>query len=474
MKKTHRSTVNKLRQKNLFSLFSIFVSTFLLAALLSNNAKSALPEIPSELIFVTDKGVYRQNVQMSYFPGTELKFHPGFIVASTENESPSAVESRWQALFTADLNRKESYRPLGVFGAVKRRLAWNKFYANIRVRPEDPKNHTDPAYDWSKLDAIFEINAVRNEGALVFIEIGDISFSPYPKAPIWLGKPPYNGLFLAGFDGGSGAQKSMPKYYRYTTPDSRGLGKGTSPGIMEEFIYFHQAMHDHLVATGNINKVMGVNGGSEIYTGKNFVPPKDWSLTDMRHGSALRYRLLSKIWGKSNIVVHAASITSQKLRTIAWPYMQDPIVGMIFPDMKMSGTNNISGESRFDGPDGNYQKDKRPLLQNTETNGYRSHTYFAPEIPNPWNYSNVKVPQTASHILWALSGKPKNVNKDSGLGQTEEDPPGIMPVHMITVDWNRRGQTHKPSLEEWHKAIDTFGPPGTFAFPYFPTGYMPE
>ena len=433
------------------------------------------PETPTGLcINNANCANFTDSSQSGFFPGTNIKFYPGFVIASNVDEAPSSIEARWQAFFTTEGNRKASYRPPGVFGSVTRRLSWKQFYVDQKIRPENPQNHEDPNYDWSKLDAVFNINAVKNEGAHVYISVGDISYSPWPKAPAWLAKPPYDGIFIAGTDGGSGGQKAMVKYYRYSALDSRGLSRGASPGIVDEFAYFHRAMHDHLVATGNINKVMAIAGGGEIYTGKNFVPPPDWSLEDMRHGAALRYKLLADIWGQSNIHVFATTISSDLNRQIAWPYMQDPIVGMTYPDMKLNGTNNISTPTRFNGLDGTYQKDVRPLIQMTESNGQRDNTYFARDIPNPWGYSHVTVPQTASHILWTLSGSPKGANKDSSLGQVGEDPPGLIPVHYIVVDFDRSWQKKSPSVEEWHEAVDTFGPPGTFAFPYLPPGYKTE
>ena len=41
----------------------------------------------------------------------------------------------------------------------------------------------------------------------------------------------------------------------------------------------------------------------------------------------------------------------------------------------------------------------------------------------------------------------------------------LWPIHSIVFDWGK----HYPlsaTLAEWHQAIDTFGPPGTFQFPY--------
>lgn len=408
------------------------------------------------------------------FPGTTLKFYPGFVIAGTENESASSIEARWQKLFTASPDRKTSYRPKGIYGGVAVRLNWNRFYVNQSVRPENPKDHNDPAYDWSKLDAVFAINAVQNEGALVYIEVEDISYFSTPKAPAWLATAPHNGIFLSGVDDGSGSQKAIPKYYRYANPDVRGISTDTNYPIVEEFAYFHEAMHDHLVATANIDKVMGVSGGGEVYLGSGFTPPSDWNQNNFYHGTALRHTLLAKVWAESQIFVHAGSLTTGSYKDIAWDYMQDPLRGMSFPDMKLNGTNNIGSISRFYDDTGMiYQKDNRPLRQGTEGNGQRATTNFAPGIPNPWGYSGVTVPQTPSHILWVLSGEPKGANKDSRLGQAGDDPAGLMPVHQIVIDFNRSWQKYSPDVSEWHTAIDTFGPPGTFAFPYLPIGYVP-
>ena len=226
--------------------------------------------------------------------------------------SAATLESRWQQLFSG--SRKTSYRPPGVYGGIVRRSKWKQYYVNEYVRPADPTDYNDPAYDWSRLDEVFSLNSVQNEGALVAIGAGEVGYAGWAIAPAWLSNSTYNGT---------------------------------------------------------------------------------------------------------------------------------------------------------------YQKDKRPLIHATEGNGQSHNTYFHPDIPNPWGYSGVSQPQTASHILWALSGSPKGQNKDSGLGQVGADPSGIMPVHTIIVDWGRTWSRNSPSLEEWHEAIDTFGPPGTFAFPYFPEGYQP-
>jgi hypothetical protein len=410
--------------------------------------------------------------QTGIFPGTNLKFYPGFVVASSENESVSAIESRWQQLFKG--NRKETYRPPGVYGGVTRRLDWYRYYVNQYIRPTDPRDHTDPAYDWSLLDAVFKLNCVQNEGALVVIAVGEVGYSGKSDAPAWLSNSTYDGTFNSGIDGGSGKARITPKYYKYTGPDIRGktnVGGARRP-IVDESLYFYQAMHDHLVATGNIDKVMFLTM-SEYYVKGNADLPPDYNATDFSHGIGTRSRSIASIWAESQICVQMSSLTGSR-RDILWRYMDAPLMGITFPDMKLSGTNIITASSaRFSHPDGTDQKDIRLLSQATEGNGQRLTTYFAPGIPNPWGYSDVTKPQTASHILWALSGRPKGVNKDSGLGQAGDDPSGIMPVHTMFVDWGRSWQKNSPSIGEWLEAIDTFGPPGTKAFPYLPPGYKP-
>ena len=389
--------------------------------------------------------------QAGVFPGTNLRFYPGFVVWATENESLSEIESRWQALFSTSQNRKASYRPAGIYGGIYSHMAWRRYYTDPKVRPANPRDHNDPAYDWRNLDAIFSLNAVQNDGALVVIRIDDIGWRLSRRAPDWIANSPFNGVFFTfGTD-----SRETPKYYR--------------SDIVKEYADFHRALHDHLVSTGNIDKVMYLEV-TEMFVAANAVTPLDYSFTDFSHGVGSRNKLVAKIWEESQIHVNVNSFVGPS-RNILWGYLNNPIVGMSFPDMKMSGTDNISGADRFSSPDGTNQKDKRPLVQILEANGHRANTHFAANIPNPWGYSNESRPQTPSHILWALSGPPKGVNKDSGLGRPGDDPPGVMPVHTVVMDWGRAWQEHSPSLEEWHVAIDTFGPPGTFAFPYLPKGY---
>lgn len=462
---------------------SLCILTLLIAGLMGV-ANGAPPTAPTGVCIESTEGVEcaaaptppatsnaSGNNVTGLFPGTNLKFYPGFIIATAENESPSSIESKWQALFTSTPNRKVSYRPKGVYGGVLVRLKWNRFYVNENVRPKNPTNPSDPAYDWSKLDAVFAINAVQNEGALVSIEVGDISYNATPKAPMWLANPPYNGLFIAGTDGGSGQQKAIPKYYRFSGPDLRNISTDNNYPIVEEWVNFHRAMHDHLVATGNINKVMGTNAGGETYLGTSFTPPPDWNLTNFMHGIALRSHKIAQIWAESGIITGTGSLTGDQMK-VSWSYIQNPLMGMSYPDMKLNSTYNIKVAGRFNNPDDIGQQNTRPLTQATEPNGYSATTYFSPGIPNPWGYSDITVTQTTSHILWALSGPPKGAKKDSGLGQSGDDPSGLMPVHQVVLSWDNWSDL-SPTVSDWHTAIDTFGPPGTFAFPYLPPGYVP-
>jgi hypothetical protein len=78
-----------------------------------------------------------------------------------------------------------------------------------------------------------------------------------------------------------------------------------------------------------------------------------------------------------------------------------------------------------------------------------------------------------SKFLWYHSGLPKAKapNNDSKLGQAGPDPAGPIPVSMIVV--LIRKDSSNRTYENWKKALDTFGPSGTFAAPYFPQGYEP-
>ncbi len=397
------------------------------------------------------------------FPGTNLRFRPGFVIMTDPNGSLASIEARWQALFTSSPDRKTSYRPPGVYGGLVRRVRWRNFYVDENIRPADPTDPTDPAYDWSKLDDIFTINAVQNEGALVYIQVGGTSYGvTYSnRVPNWLERPPYDGVFFS-------TSKVMPKWYRYSGPDLRGMTDvGDAPPIVDEFVMFHRAMRAHLVNTGNIDKVMGLSSGGELYEGRD-----SGYYEDFMHGAGWKAMELQQIWAESQIPVYQSSIVGGGLYTrVLTQYVSASSLGLSFPDMKLGNTGTPQ-LGRFS-LDGIYQKDLRPLLEATESNGVREFTTFASGVPNPWGYDGETVPQTASHVLWALSGPPRGVNRDSGLGRPGDDPSGIMPVHTIILSWGTSSKPYAPTLDDWHTAIDTFGPPGTFAFPYLPPGYVP-
>jgi hypothetical protein len=407
---------------------------------------------------------------VKFFPGTNLKFYPGFVISGTGENAPlSVIQSKWDAIFTSDLNRKETYRPSGVYGGVARRLGWYRFYKDENVRPQNPQNPNDPAYDWSLLDSVFTIDAVKKDGALVAIDIQETNSDAVPN---WLSKAPYNGTFLSNFN------ERQPRYDRYAGPDYAGrTNVGVQPPIVEEWAYFNQAMRDHLIATGNIDKIMGVSGGE--LAGSAATDTTGFNMNDWYKGTGLRHKLAYDIWASSGVVYYMLTMTDGNKKNQTWPYMLSRQAGMAMPDMKLTstGSDGITGYSRFTDPNGVYQKDIRPLRQNTEANGLRDTTTFVAGVPNPWGYSATTTKQTASQILWALSGSPKAADpakRDSKLGQVGEDPPGIMPVHQIWLSFDGSGPTaNYPTAADWRKAIDTFGPPGTFAFPYFPAGYNP-
>ena len=395
------------------------------------------------------------------FPGTTLRFYPGFVIASSENEAPSSIEAKWQAIFSG--TRKALYRPAGVYGSINRRLDWKRLYTNESVRPADPTDPDDPGYDWSLLDSMFAINCVLNENALVSIAIREVGYGSSANAPAWLVNSPYNGVYTST----SGATRIIPKYYRYSGPDSLGrtnVNSGLGPPIVEEWVYFHEALYAHLVSTGNIDKVASI-GVAEFY---------GWGdsghSTDMLHGIGVRFVDVVNVWAQSNIGVSTGVFLGGSASSLAiiHPYIQSVDCWLDYPDMKLDDTSTINTD-RFSFA-GVYQKDLRSLREACESNGVRTSTYFSSSVPNPWNYSNQSIAQTESHILWVLSGVPKSVNDDSGLGQSGTDPAGPMPVHQIVLN---TGGSLPYTAAGWQTAIDTFGPPGTFAFPYFPPGYDP-
>ena len=438
----------------------IIISAFLVSSL-----AMALPQTPTGLCI----NYCNNKNQAELFPGTQLKFYPGYVLNSSSNEPPAQIEARWQKLFSGYTSsnelRKKAYLPNGIYAGVTRRLDWYHFYKNQHIRPSNPLDHTDPAYDWGKLDAVFEINSVKNEGVLVALAVGEVGYSGKPDAPAWLGNDKYNGIFVTGIDGGSDKLRYAPKYYRYAGPDMlnrTNVNANEGPSIVAESLYFYQAMHDHLVDKGYIDKVMFIKL-SEFYVkkkSKNPLLPDNFDRDVFDHGVGFRSKEIAKIWAQSGIPVKMSSLTGSAGKTL-WQYLDSPNMGITFPDMKIMSTKK-DYSYRFKNLAGTYQADIRQLSHATESNGQRSHTYFAPDVPNPWGYSDIKVPQTASHILWAVSGKPCD---DSN------DPEGLMPVHNIIIDFERSWHPFSPTVEDWHEAIERFGPPGSGAFPYLPQAY---
>ena len=446
---------------------------FLIGALLISNLVLAAPETPTGLCINSLDCNPINTHQPGVFPGTNLKFFPGFVVSSSNNEDVANIEARWQKLFSgktpAGVLRKVAYRPKGIYAGVRRNLAWQLFYHDQNKRPANPENHEDPAYNWEPIDSVFNINAVKNEGVLVDIYIRDVADGRmYPK---WLENSPFHGVMPTG---GPHGNRTSPKYYRYAAIDKQGKRTDTDYPIVEEFVAFHKALRNHLIANGNIDKVMMVKM-EETFKAKDNLP-SDWNEDNFHHGSGLRNSGVAKVWAASRIPVLIKSVFTggKKGVDIRALYTDTPLHGAAYPDMKMNNTDYIESSTRFTHPlTGKRQENIRPLVQSTENNGQRANTYFTTGIENPWGYSNERVPQTASHILWALSGPPTAHNKDSGLGQVGEDPQGLMPVHTIIIDFERDWHSNSPTAADWQKAIDTFGPPGTGAFPYLPPGYQP-
>ena len=394
----------------------------------------------------------------NFFPGTTINYYPGFIVANKKSDGIEGMTARWKKLFD---DRHERFLEKGVYTGIMARMGgWKNFYKNELVRPDEPQNYQDPAYTWEHLENIFNMDIVKNRGVKVLIQLGEVGFGDR-NAPLWL-KNDFDGLFDAGPGGGSGMPRYTPKYYR--------------SDIVQEVLYFWEALHEYVSANGHADKIMFITL-SEFHVNTKY-PPHDYDKTKFAYGVGKRQHTIAKIWAQSGVNVQVSSLSSSK-RDIYWQYMDSPMLGATYPDMKMRGTDvyqkvgewkGISGYTkRFVDMHNNYQLSKRPLSQATEGNGQRSHTYFSNYIANPWGYSNETKEQTTHHILWALSGEPKGTNKDSGFpGQPGKDPCGVMPVHNIMLDFERGWHDYSPTAQEWLDAIDTFGPDGTFAFPALP------
>ena len=438
----------------------------LLGTLLLSNLVLAAPEIPTGLCINGSLcAASPVTQQVGKFPGTNMDFYPGFVIWTTRGTSYSHIDEKWNKFLSG--GRKISYRPKGVYGGVYLQPAWKDFYKNPNIHPDSYSSpipltdHTHPAYDWSKLQTILDHStAINKDGALVVL---------YPveaeRSPMWLKDSAGNDGFL----------------HNYPPPNPTIVPKYNDATVVDEVVTFHKALRDFLVDNHYIDKIMSI-AISEVFLSN----PEHSSLRNQFFaGVADRNIRVSEVWQKSNKFVTLYSILSEPLRTQLWNRANQKEandshfrIGLTMPDMKLNTTDldKMASGNRFEDLDGLQQKDHRFLTQGTEFHGHRTHTYFAPGVPNPWDYSGKSVAQTASHILWVLSGAPKNKDKqDSGLdGQLGEiDPPGINPVHVVFVDWETTWGKNNPTVEEWQEAFDTFGPPGTFAFPYLPKGYQP-
>lgn len=412
------------------------------------------------------------------FPGYNLKLRAGIfigagvgLVTKTNYISTlNTINSRFYQFFTSAPNRLESYRPPGVYGGICPRIRWNQYFTNPAIKPENLSDHTDPGWDWTILDAVFALPCVVNDGALVFLGYGEVGFGA-DVMPTWFVSSPVNGTMVEP----SGQNRRVPCFHRFIGPDARDVGPvGDSPAIVEMIEDMHKAVIAHLVATGNIDKVAFV-GTSEVFTGST-TKPGDWNETNFNHGIGLLRKKQQTLWAVHGIPVSSGSGGATQ-RQIQWDYTEDLGFGMGYPDVKLTSFANFPPDSRLRSPDGVLQCDYRHCSHATETNGLRASTYFPAGYDSPWTHSDVTVPQIAEHIVWALSGSPKGAIKDSSVlglanGKSGDDPAGPLPVHVIMPQWGT-GAAGEPTLPDWLRAFDIFGPPGTFAFPHLPPGYVP-
>ena len=400
-----------------------------------------------------------------YFPGKSLYLRPGYLIAAQASESAATKDSRWSAFLTTTPDRSTSYRPDGVYVGISLREKWKNFYVNESVRPTNPSDYTDSAYDWSPLNNAFTTTAFVSDNALVELGIMDKNYgvSGVSNAPAWLVNAPYNGTYYSSSNG-----STLICYHRYTGPDLRGqsnVNSSLGPPIVDEFIAFHQALHDYISAQGWADRVWHISSSEYYGSGDSGY------ITDFYHGAGVYLQQVAAIWAASHVPVQVSSINGQGSGTaILESYITAADLDIGYPDGKLTDTS-APPTGRFEVA-GTYQSPYRELMQSFETNGLRADTYFAPGVSNPWGYSDTTVTQTASHLLWAFSGSPKGTVKDSGLGQSGDDPPGLIPAHILKLVWWSGDPLNIP-LADWHTAIDTFGPPGTFAHPPFPAGYPP-
>lgn len=416
------------------------------------------------------------------FPGTDIKLRSGFVIGAgigtlrkTDYVSKlNTTNSRWYQFFTSSPNRSVTYRPPGVYGMVMGRTDPKELYTNTTVRPTDPYDHEDPGYDWQVVDAIFNLPCVLNDGALVFLDVREVGFG-FNNWPAWFSNAIYKGL-IGEPPSGDPQNRRTPCYHRYSGPDIRGLSdRGDSPKIVDEIIAMWTALRDHIVAMGWIDR-MAFFGTTELWGYMTGALPADWNEVDFQHGVGIVRKAQQDLFAPYGIHGSSAGGGAAQL-DVLWQYVgQTPGWGMDSPDVKLNNIGTWPETTRFT-LGGVNQKDIRPLRHNTEGNGIRTVTYFPVGVDTPWTHSGVSVPQIAEHIVWLFCGPPKGSITDSSLlglanGKPGSDPAGPRPAHIITPQWGV-GIAGEPTLADWHRAFDIFGPPGTFAFPYLPEGFIP-
>lgn len=410
-----------------------------------------------------------------------FNFFPGIYIQVNANNTAAQLDAAWNQLMTA--GRKTSWRPPGVYCGLSHRVYMRRHYTNEAVRPTDPADWEDPGYNWGPLSEVFQTSAVQNDGAKVILQCFSMA-TGNSRMPLWLRNAPYNGEHV---DSANGIY--VLKFHRFTGPDMRGVSSpypNEGPAVVDEMINLHRAAIGYLEAQGWLDKVAIADCAGELAI--STYPNND--ATAFRHGYAYYSREVTKLWNAKGIMTNSGGNSNQNgaLKTIAWPYYEgDPghadvnyrkriAIGQQYPDFKMVTMGSWgSGANRFEGLSGDSQKDRKPLSQADETNGIRQFTTFPVGLTTPWDLAGQTVPQTVAHKIYQISGAPKGANRDSALGQVGDDPSGFFPVHYFSVNMgaNFQNLSYFPTVEDYQLAIDTFGPPGTFAFPYFPEGYNP-
>lgn len=393
------------------------------------------------------------------FPGTGIRFYPGFYF-STEGHSPKAVNQEWVRHVEPNKTR---WRTKGTYLGIFFNLPWNEFYRDTRVRPKDPTNPDDPAYDWSAIDDVLNGCPFLNngEGKLAF-RIDDRRGKDNP--PLWFREPPHNGVYLASGKNGMGKQVNywITAYHRKSAVNEyaaflTAVGKRYNADkriafiALEETVQFKSLPPDWKAPRGG-----GTGGFSQMPAWTEGVAQRDIALkTAAPHLTVIDYGL------------HSSHIP----RTL--PHK----VGAGCPDPYMfSGSAGRKGYPAVDCNEkqrhwvAQKHRDLIPTLMSSELGGWRVLSDSWPTITTPWGKPGTSGVDPAK-FLWYHGGPPKATAplNDSKLGQAGPDPGGPIPVSMIVI-LIRRDSSNR-TYENWKIALDTFGPSGTFACPYFPAGY---